>query len=571
MTPEHPWVLVAPWYRWPRKKDGPPARKPRDTAPTLQKFDTPKMAGLFTREPQRSLKFVPEIDRVYDVVKVTTPTSTGKLRDFFVGGAAYELKRNDSLWKLFLATHHRHYVVACELHCDAPGFPMVKADKVCQAGFVVRRRRYLVPAGQEKEAGALLKEVVTARAALAELQQVLPPAGPAARRRFEQIKKSRANGSFPALLQGGQQRLTDALAALDQWRLVNNVAALLEGWIPGEADNIGSWQVVEDTPQELHERVHPLYCVFPDPAIPDHTAKGRTIYYGVVPTSSLETTGRGEPSLDDDSIYELRCFVRRHKPECPRTDQVPDCHGTLFWSPPTERYRLAPPSDLLGTAQHPVTITAPDLAELAAQAKAFPIKKLASLRLKQKTPLNFKINDGKPVGGGVGIPQVCFFCIPLITIVALFVLHLFLPIVVFLFGLFFLLMLKFCIPPSFSLDAGLTAELDAVNAKIDADVSFKVDVDAFGVPFSSPTTTVTAAQFSVQLQNNLIAQSGFDGTPPKPAAAGSGLDQVPNQTLLNLTNATADAAKGPVEEAGVDLLANLSWEEIITPAEVWGP
>ncbi len=44
--------------------------------------------------------------------------------------------------------------------------------------------------------------------------------------------------------------------------------------------------------------------------------------------------------------------------------------------------------------------------------------------------------------------QICSFSIPLITIVATFVFKLFLPIVMLVFELWFLLRLKFCIPPS---------------------------------------------------------------------------------------------------------------------------
>jgi len=572
VTPNHPWALVAPWYRWPRKKDGPPTKKPKDTAPVIQKFDTPKVAGLFTQEPQRSIKFVPSIDRVYDVVKNDAATHTGKLRDFFFAGVAYKLQRNDSTWKLFLPTHRRHYVVACELHCDAPGFPSVGPDKVCQSGFVVRRRRYVVPAGQQPKAVELLAKVVAARQALGELQQTQPPAGAMARRRFDQIKKAKTDGSYPALLQEAQKKLADALGALQGWKADSGVEALLEGWIPDAADNIGSWQPVEETPQELAERLHPLFRVFPDPKLPEHTATGRTLYFGVIPTSTLETTVRGEPALDDVGLYEVRCFVRRHKEECPRTDRVPDCHGELIWSRSSERFRLAPPADLLGTAQLPMTIKAPDLAELAAQTKQFPLKKLASLRLVQPTPLKFKVDkDGKPGGAGIGGKQICFFCIPLITIIALFVLHLFLPIVVFLFGLFFLLMLKFCIPPSFSLDAGLSAELDAVPPKIAANANFDVNVDSFGVPFGpNPPRTVTANDFNAHMSEHLIKSSGFeDGTAPQPTGMDP-LSSYGNEALFKIAGATVDAEKTPEDQAGVDLLADVAWEEVITPAEVWG-
>ncbi len=43
----------------------------------------------------------------------------------------------------------------------------------------------------------------------------------------------------------------------------------------------------------------------------------------------------------------------------------------------------------------------------------------------------------------------------------MFLFELFLPIIVFLFGLFWMLLLKFCIPPELDVGAGLTAELSA--------------------------------------------------------------------------------------------------------------
>ncbi len=73
--------------------------------------------------------------------------------------------------------------------------------------------------------------------------------------------------------------------------------------------------------------------------------------------------------------------------------------------------------------------------------------------------------------------QVCFFCIPLITIVALFVLRIFLPIVVYLFGLWFLLKLKLCIPPSFSFDAQMAADLKVFGPEFMANIEVEISVN----------------------------------------------------------------------------------------------
>ena len=65
--------------------------------------------------------------------------------------------------------------------------------------------------------------------------------------------------------------------------------------------------------------------------------------------------------------------------------------------------------------------------------------------------------------------QICSFAIPLITIVAFFVLRLFLPIVVFLFQLWWMFALRFCVPP-LDLDAGLAAKLELIGDGLEVDV-----------------------------------------------------------------------------------------------------
>ena len=50
--------------------------------------------------------------------------------------------------KIFLDTHKRFYLVVCQIHCDAPGFPRATREDVCDAGFVVRRRTTDIPAAR---------------------------------------------------------------------------------------------------------------------------------------------------------------------------------------------------------------------------------------------------------------------------------------------------------------------------------------------------------------------------------------------------------------------------------------
>jgi hypothetical protein len=81
----------------------------------------------FLEEPQHSLKFVCEDFANKLCLDPNQAVEPG------VGG-----QENDYL-KLFLDAHSRFYVVVCELHCVAPGFPSVDRGQVCEAGFVVHK------------------------------------------------------------------------------------------------------------------------------------------------------------------------------------------------------------------------------------------------------------------------------------------------------------------------------------------------------------------------------------------------------------------------------------------------
>jgi hypothetical protein len=553
MNAGHPWKLVAPWYHWQRQ----PGRAPRQTRPVFQKFDNPDFVKGFVHDPQHSLKFKDDLDQVFavtpkDAPKLTAGPLVGKLTRLFLttnsSGAtvAQDLTLVPTgVRKLYLDTHNRHYLVVCELHCDAPGFPTVTPDQVCQAGFVVRRRSSAYPPGLKKEAADRLNGIRALQTEIAYLEQTSPARGRAAAKRAKVVAQLKADGTFPTKLVGLHAKLADARKELLRWKDDNGVVPILEGWVAGPFPNVGSWQVVEEQPQEIVEAYFPLYRLFPDPNIPNHSAKGKNLYYGVVPTSSLDTDDRGNARLDHRARYELRCFVRRHDPHCPRRDEAPDCHGEVVWSEPTEPYQLAAPSDLVGTSQRPVTIQMPDLAELAAQAAALPLNQFSPMKVVQPQTLNFDVEDGKPKKGSgkTGqMPQICFFAIPLITLVAFFVFRLFLPILVFLFNLYFLLAFKLCILPSAQIDAGLSADLDLIPGGADVDVGL-------------------SASLTVQLNNDL--KKGIIRDAGVAAADAGGLDQFSNSPLLPLgqrlkvvSGVPADAA----DSVGVAVTASLEYE-----------
>ena len=573
----HEWKLVAPWYHWQRQFDA-GGLKPWQSKPVFQKFDQTEFVKSFALDPQRSLKFIDTYDRVFNTSLKPAPTIgggtlAGKFTQLYapkqVGGAKPAAAQEASLAptgirKLYLATHKRNYLVVSELHCYAPGFPRVTPDQVCQSGFVVRRRRLIIPTANKKQAeaefAAIMNEINAARAELGYWQQTTPAAGLRGKRRTAAVNKAKADGTYNTKVQTAQTSVATAQQKLVDWRGKYGVTAVLQGWIPGEFEHIGSWQTVEEKPAQTakepfpaKESYFPSFALFPDPKIPKHSAAGKTIYFGVVPTSSLDTDAYGTPRFDDDAQYEIRCFVRRHKPDCPRTDTAPDCHGEIIWSEPTEVYRLAAAADLIGTANHPVTIKLPNLSELAAQAASLPAAQLAPVRMIQPQAMKFKTDsDGKPTGGGIGGFQICFISIPLITIVAMFLFQLFLPIVVFLFGLFFLLALKFCIPPSLSLGGGLSADLDVVMPKLELDASIDIDVDPI------PGIAITAATLHNDFKAGIKAEHSIDDPDDLLEGFGNNAMLPIGENIQHAKDSTEDGQAKP--DVGMDLTGSLELE-----------
>jgi len=531
MASKHEWALVAPWYRWAQQ-----AKPGRKTHPVLQKYETSDLVNVFLKDPQQSLKFNAD-DVVYALGErtvATTPNTApagleNKKRELTSRisptsfSSTVPTRTATTLRKIFLDTHKRFYLVVCELHCDEPGFPNANRDEACEAGFVVRRRRWVIKQDAAKEAGRILKQIAGARLKIAKLQAETAKEPVNAAKPTTGLGKVKAIAS--ALVVYGksgsaEQQLataTDSLAAeqkkLADWAVTSGAHELHEGWVPSSFDKIGSWQAVPETPAETNEVILPLYPLIADPRDDKHSGKGRAIWFGLLPTGSADTEDDGSPRFDETSTYEVRCFVRRHKPDCPRLPTRGDCPGPLVWSAPTEPYRLAPHFDLVGTSNRPVTMQLPDLAELEAQAATMPAPKVAPFRMASppKSNLEFEVDaeemkaTAKPPSG-----QICSFSIPLITIVATFVFKLFLPIITFLFGLFFLLKLKFCIPPSIEIEAGLKLELDVVLPKIEVDATFDVEAD-FSLEVANPdppggTHILTPSALHVNLQADLDAK-----------------------------------------------------------------
>lgn len=462
------WRLVAPWWRWDLRETPDPARARWAGSPALLKFASTDYVKDFLREPQRSVAWTND-DYHHTVEPIPAPSAlppghpyaNKKHRRLFTR----QLVRSDTR-KLFQPAHQRFYLVAFALHCDEPGFPFVDPAKVAEAGFVVRRRRASIPEGAVKDAAAMLAEL-TAKRAEEHIRRGLDLAKDRSRLLLPVRSPARNLVVEPgAATLAARREVVLTKRRLQVWAQTQGVTQTCEGWAPGDDGVVGSWVPVPDQPQELVERTYPMHRLMPAPDDPAHDALGTTLFFGAVPTASDEALSDASPRFDETSLYEIRCYVRLDAGDCP---------GPLVWSAPSEAFRLAAFMDPTGCAQRPVSIRLPDLAQLEAAMTVPSVRTSAPPGPQIQAPKNIALTGGKVVDSP--IEEICFFSIPLITIIAWFVLNLFLPIVVYLFGLWWMLKLKFCIPPSLQVEAGLLAELDVIPGGLQAAAGLSVDVD----------------------------------------------------------------------------------------------
>lgn len=489
----HDWRLVAPWYRWARKNGAEPHRTAEAARPALHKYVSTDFVTDFLSDPQRSVTF-DEVDRYHRVEAIVDTPLPGDTRRRFL--ATKRLVATDTR-KLFLPAHQRHYVVAVGLHCTEPGFPMVDPGHVAQAGFVIRRHKVDVPAGQQAAAAALMRTLTAARVReqsqrnyqiARSRSRLLTPFRTEARRRLADPGGAAASA---------HRRVQQAKRELALWAAENDVARRTEGWVASGDGTFGAWVPLAEEPEDVVEHVYPLRALAPSPTDPEHAAHDGTIYWGAVPTASDEVTPDGTARFNDLDTYEIRVFVRADEGDCP---------GPPIWSQPSQGYRLASFFDPAGCAQRPTEVRLPDFGQLEASSALPSVKMTAP----DNSSLEFAKNGEIPKKGQVGGGEICFFSIPLITIVAMFVLNIFLPIVIFVFGLWWMLKLKLCIPPSIQIEADLEAELDVVPGGIQASADFDVDVD-FGGDIDQ-----TAVQGLVSDALNPESDPNVDPEPPDP-------------------------------------------------------
>jgi hypothetical protein len=526
----HPWLLLAPWWHW-QPADDPQAG--RGTAPLLQMFAADDFIESYLQRPQHSLRFKPDVDTVGSVTRLGAPLPAAVARaqaaqSWLSGGgdalrtqalpvsALQEDPRNvrlvaSGLRKLYLPLHGRHYLVSCSLHCDERGLPAVDPAQVCSAGFVIRRLSAPVPRALERELYTLQQRREQAAAELDELQLRGPLREHLAWARRRRLQTLEARGELAAALAAAQQAHAAAEAALATWRVQHGITQRVEYWVADPLDpERGRWQ---DLPAEQQlagppdEQFFPLRRLVAPPNEPTHDATGRTLYHGHVPTSSAQRDAEGRPRLDMHALYEIRCFVTRRRSGCTRPRGAAGCQGQRVWSLATEAFRIASPMDAVGCANRPVTLRMPDLNELLAQALARPRGTLSNVRVVHSQQIAPKVVGGQPQPGAAGGGAICHLSIPLITIIAMFVLNIFLPVVVLLFNLWFLLAFRFCIPPSVS----ASGDIDAA-AKItpllppSADFSAGVTVDGNFLDAGEVRDALRAG-----LKAQVEGDSGLDG------------------------------------------------------------
>lgn len=465
------FVLRAPWYV--RQRDGLDLRSPRSRRPELQMYDSSSFSDQLLRDPADSVEFGSDDLWSYPVPVVPDLNDKTRLR------LATSALVTTNLRKLYQPMHQRFYVVVVEVFCDAPGLPRAGSHDDISVAFRMRRMHTTVTGKRRpsrRVAAALVTELAKAQGK--EVADTDPDlrdlwwADAAWRRRFEEDQKQ-------------DLAKIDCHTDYQQWLVSKKTGAGRWRTLGDELDQV-------DLESEEQEETHQMWRLPPrerDQAC--GAASTRSLWFGLVPTFSGEHWQahnlRGEltvqPKLDDHAIFEIECVVSQPHPTDPGR-----CPPRTWVSAPTEPFRLATPMDPDGTKNRTVTITLPDLRNLAARAGQRQGPGGVRVVTPPGSQMVFNPFNGVPksgagrIGAGGGI---CTFALELFFIVAFFLFLMFLPIVVLAFQLWWMLALRFCIPPSIGFSAMADflatgklitdAGFDA-NMKVELDIAMGMDV-----------------------------------------------------------------------------------------------
>lgn len=429
------FALRAPWYV--RERGHFDLRDTRALVPTIQMYDSTEFVRTAVKDPGDSLEF--GTDDLWSYPVSVTPGGAGSgLRRF----VAFELMHTH-LRKLYQPAHDRFYLVVVEVFCDEPGLPRAGSHRDFTVDMIMRRRHGVL-AGPHTAMRKLARNLVAELGATQHPDAELgPPDIDAADLLFADLEHRDA---FVA----------DNAELVQQLRMQVHEQAWITGKTPG-------WRSVVDDPvqgalPQPDEELLPMFRLPPrEGCPPDET---RSLWACMVPTFSAQhwtdDAGLVQTKLDDQEIYQIRCVVTQPPPpgkeHCPPQRHV---------SAPTRPFRLADPFDPDGTKNRTVSIKAPDLRRLAARAGrpqgpgGVRITTPPGSGLK---PIDFS-SIPTPGKGETNGGSICTFALELFFIVAFFLFLLFLPIVVLMFQLWWMLALRFCLPPtgSFQLLAAFVA------------------------------------------------------------------------------------------------------------------
>ncbi len=463
-SPQVGFQLRAPW--WARES----VRARRAWSPVIQMYAGSDFVDQVRADVTVSLRS-DETDRWgYPVPVTLTDALRGRERL-----STHRIVRSN-IRKLYQPSHDRFYVLAVEVLCDRPGLPLAGMHDDIEVGFVLRRQ--VLEFGSDTKSVRKLACTLMDEMAKGQLDDVEVAAG------AEESDIRELHWSEQAVAEFAERNGGLIAQACPR--------AGRQAWIK-ERGKQGQWMPTAAGLPEADEETFPMWRL-PKRENDCAAAASRSVWIGVVPTFSadhgLDPKAKPEtkvpvPKLDDHGIYELVCYVRQ-KPEPGKEN----CPRATWISAPSEPFRLAAPMDPEGTKNRIVTITAPDLRALAAQAgKPFT----GGLRIVTPPRSQFVFNpfkDGKVPQAGEGRlgagGGVCMFAFELFFIVALFLFLMFLPVVILVFQLWWMLALRLCIPPA----AGFGALADAAaggSLDLNAPGSFRTDLDvALGADAPDP-------------------------------------------------------------------------------------
>jgi hypothetical protein len=457
-----------PWYQ--RERDTVTVNDTGTLRPVIQKYDDTNFVNRLMADPQDSLEFSTDDLWSYPVPVAFPAPGAGRQR------FATSRLVTTQLRKLYQPAHDRFYTVVVELFCDTPGLPRAGKHDDLSVEFVVRRRDTTVfgaPGQVRTLARALMLDELGKQHPGVAFDSIQPKDTWDRRR----LKAGRihdredlwfANELARLRFQEDHKELLEAVTA----HTTNQI------WLTNPKTGKGRWVIVGTTPDkdEVEQRA-PMWRLPREECDKDWT---RSLWFGVIPTYSAEhwtpTPGsRSVPKYDERAVYEIVCIATQ-KP-APGHEH---CPPKTWESVASEPFRFAAPYDPDGTKNRRVSISAPDLRQLAARAGRPDGPGGLSITTPPGSQFKFSSNNFPDISGSLGIGGgVCTFAFELFFIVALFLFLMFLPIIVLAFQLWWLLALRFCFPRIDASMSALATFFATAGAKgmADLDASAELDVD----------------------------------------------------------------------------------------------